>query len=71
MTMQCSWRSSEDAARFVEGLLENLKSGSQLTTTIIPEKSGGFCVRIVTDALSDVIDENSKAWSFYSKLLNT
>jgi len=69
--MKACWRSSEDAARFVEGLLENLKSGSQLTTTITPEKSGGFCVHIVTDALSDVIDENSEAWKFYDKLLNT
>jgi hypothetical protein len=48
-----SCKTKEDAAQFVKDWHENFGEISAWTTTIKPEKSGGYSVIIVTDTSSD------------------
>lgn len=47
-----------DLARFVDGKLTGLIIDSPWTMTIVPGKSGGYFVRIVTDTALEGTDES-------------
>lgn len=51
--MNNSFENKKNAALYVDGIIQNLKPGSALTTTIIQEKSGACSVNFVIDELLD------------------
>lgn len=63
------FRHNDQAARYVEGLMEVSKPDLPLTIVIVPEKSGGCSVLIVTIELLEGIDE--KTSDFYKPWLPT
>jgi hypothetical protein len=65
------FRGSWATVAFVDDQLVSLKPGSQLTTIIIREKSGGFSVSCVIEELSAVSDESSGVLKFSDEHHNT
>lgn len=68
--MKLNFENREELAQFVEDLLVFSSPSSLLTMTIIPEKSGAFCVLIATDVSSDDCDGNSVAQFFSQTQVN-